>query len=523
METPTSDIQGTCMRQRWRKNTLREVYFRDDGKVTKRYWIRPGARRYPKPWVREHEALLRLDGDGFPRTHGLQERPFDRGREFLLIRDFVEGKVMAHVSVSDAQQIGGLMARMHRAGVIMDDAALDNFVKDDNGRIQCIDFGCAKLFSTCKPCLAYAAGEELSKLRRKTFHENEECWEAFKKSYFLARNAHPLMKWVTWLGYGISRGTRLVRKDLLGAKARMRRYEERYGVPQCREKRFEKGAMIVHPELDCRGQLEAYISSLQFLDLPEAERISTHNKRYRVYSFHLPAAGREVILKVSWANPAYSWGRRLNIRVLQWVKDYAKVAFLGALALDRIGIRTIKPLACWRYARTPFDVESYLLYEKRPALSSALELKREVEADPTEERHAVLNAVIDRMADIVRRMHEHSVRHDDIAIGNFLVVIGDPTAPDSDPVRRYSVAMIDTDHITLSRLRRGRLKRVFDLRDLRRLNLDEPGRRRFLQRYMGDDFGEGWWKVHMFWRRWGKRPGRLLVQIMTGRGSLRED
>ena len=135
----------------------------------------------------------------------------------------------------------------------------------------------------------------------------------------------------------------------------------------------------------------------------------------------------------------------------------------------------------------------------------------------------MLDAVIDRMADIVRRMHEHSVRHDDFGIGNFLMVIGDPTAPESDPVRRYSVALIDTDHIYLSRLRAGKLKRFFDMRDLRRLNLDESGRRRFMQRYLGDDFSEGWWNAHMFWRRWGKHPGRLLLQILTGRGALRSD
>lgn len=337
---------GRRIRQRWQKNTLREVYLGTDGRVTKRFWVRPGAWRYPKPWLREHAALERLGGDGFPRSYGIRERSFERGTEILFVRDFVEGRPLDRVFVEDARQIGGLLARMHRAGVVMNDAAMDNFVKDDADRIHCIDFGCARLFRRCTPCLFYAAGKELNKLYRKTFSEDPACWYAFVQSYFPERNANFLTRCVTWLGYGVSRGTRWLRKDLMGARRRMRRYERRYGIPKCREKAFEHGAMIVQPTLDCRGALENYISNLDFLDIPDSARLETHNKRYRVYSFFLPAAQRDVMLKVSWANPAYGFWRRLNIRLLQYFKNYGKVAFLGVLALDRMGIQTVTPLAC---------------------------------------------------------------------------------------------------------------------------------------------------------------------------------
>ncbi len=517
------EIHGTCVRQRWRKNTLREVYFGEDGTVIKRYWVSPGARLYPKPWLREHEALLQLDGLGFPRSHGLHERPFKRGREIILIRDYVEGRVIDHVSISDATQIGSLLARMHSAGVIMDDAALDNFVRSEDGKIQCIDFGCAKVLNWCPVCLSYACGEELAKLERKVIRGNESCWKAFVDSYFKTRNVNIVLRGAIWLGYGVSRLTRVLRKDVFVLKGRKRRYEDRYGIARCRTKKFEKGELMVHPQLDCRGALEAYISKHGFLDVSETTRLSTHNKRYRVYSFHLGPAERDVILKVSWANPAYGWARRFNIRIVQLFRDYAKSAFLGALALDRVGIRTIQPLAYWRYARSIFNVESYLLYERYPAEGSVLDLVRDVERHPTPLNRRKLDAMIDQLADMVRCMHDHGLRHDDTAVGNFLIEEADLSSAESEPERRYQVVMIDTDHVAPSHLRGGLLKSFFDLRDLRRLNLSEDDRRRFMKRYLGDDFSEGWWRVHMFWRRWGKHPVRMLFQIMTGRGALRKD
>ena len=514
-----SENRGKLIRQRWRKNTLREVYFNDDRTVTKRFWVRPGTRRYPKPWLAEHKALLKLDGLGFPKTYGLKEQPFERGQEILFVRDFVEGHVMGSVSIEDAAKLGKLMACMHGAGVVADDAALDNFVKNSAGEIQCIDFGCAKVFSKHDPRKFYVAGEELNKLWRKTLHENQESWKIFTKSYFSASDLGLLSQWVVWSGYGVSRFIHWLRKDALKFKWIIKRHEFRYGIPPCKEKSYEKGRLLVHPALDCLGALEAYISKLEFLELPEENRLYTHNKRYRVYAFHLAAAERDVILKVSWANPEYSPSRRRNIQFLQWFKNYSKIAFFGALALQKIGIRTITPLAYWNYSRTPLNIDSYFLYEKRPAISSALDVARDVAADPTPDNQAKLNAIIDRMSDITRCLHEHRFRHDDIAIGNFLVELGDETAPESDPVRRYNVAMIDTDHITFSHTHPAWLKRFFDLRDLRRLNLDDKGQHRFINRYLGEKYSNKWWSVYKFWKKWGKNPVQKFAKNIISRGK----
>jgi hypothetical protein len=520
-EHPGGPTQGRRIRQRWRKSTLREVYLNDDGTVTKRYWVRPGARRYPKPWSREHAALARLAGKGFPQSHGLTERPYEGGREFVFVRDFVAGCAMEYPTADEAAEIGRVLAVVHTEGVVIDDAAIDNFVKDSAGHVHCIDFGCARIFHKAGIRLSYAAGEELSKLRRKTFFEDRIGWEAFKHRYFADRPMKRACRWALWAGYGVSRLTRFVRKELLVSHRRIRRYRERYGIQPGTGKRFQNGVMLVLPSLACRRELETYIARREFLDLPDRLRLPTHNKRYRVYDLSNfgAAGGRDVILKVSWANPEYAWGRRLNILVLQWIKDYAKIAFLGALAVERIGIKTIRPLACWRYGRTPFDIESYLLYEKRPACSSVLDLARKAEREPTDRNRAELNGVIDQVADMVRRLHDHALRHDDIAMGNFLVEPVEDTATASG--LQYTVSMIDTDHVALSGLQSGWIKRVFDMRDLRRLNLDRPARRRFLERYLADDFSETWWRVHMFWWRWGKHPLRLAWQVLTGRRKHR--
>jgi len=278
--------------------------------------------------------------------------------------------------------------------------------------------------------------------------------------------------------------------------------------------KYSGGSFVVQSGLDCREALQAYIANCDFLHLPEESRIYTHNKRYRVYAFYLSAAERDVILKVSWANPEYGCLRRLNILWHQWFKNYAKSAFFGALALNRIGIRTIRPLAYWSYRTSALGIEQWFLYEKRPAVSSVLDLVRECEGCDDCVKSEMLDAVIDRMADIVRSMHAHKFRHDDIAAGNFLIEIGDLTAPESDPVRRYNVSVIDTDHITYSRFRFGLLKRILDLRDLRRLNLSREGQRRFMKRYLGEDYSEKWWNVFVFWKKYGKNP--LQLWLKTG-------
>ncbi len=357
---------GTRIRQRWRKNTLREVYSGSDGKVTKRFWVRPGARRYPEPWLREHEALKRLGGNEFPRTYGIKERPFQRGREILFVRDFVDGALMGRVSIEGARQMGRLFARMHQAGVVMNDAALDNFVKDEKGIIRCIDFGCARVFQPRSIFLVYAAGKELSKLNRDVFSDDPGCWAAFRQAYFKELGSNALARCLTLSAYKVSRVARWLRKDLFGARLRMRRYELRYGIPKWREKSFERGSMLVLPTLECRGSLEAYISNLGFLDLPEDQRHGARGKSCRAYSFYLPAAQREVVLKVSCADPTQGFLRRMHSQIIRSFKDPAKKEFLGALELNRKGIRAAMPLAYWRHRPSGFEVERYFLCEKLP-------------------------------------------------------------------------------------------------------------------------------------------------------------
>ncbi len=318
------------------------------------------------PWVREHEALKRLGCGEFPRTYGIKERPFQRGREILFVRDFVDGVLMDRASIEDARQMGGLFARMHQVGVVMNDAALDNFVKDDNGLIRCIDFGCARLFQPRSIFLVYAAGKELSKLNRDAFSDDPGCWGAFRQAYFKELGSNAPARCLTLSAYKLSRVSRWLRKDFFGAWRRMRRYERRYGIPKWREKSFEGGSMIVLPGLESRGSLEAYISNLGFLDLPEPERAGTRGRFCRTYSFYLPAAQREVVLKVSCADPSHGFLRRLSFQTIRHFKDPAKRAFLQALALNRKGIPTAMPLAYWRHRRKGFGVERYFLCEKLP-------------------------------------------------------------------------------------------------------------------------------------------------------------
>jgi hypothetical protein len=385
---------------------------------------------------------------------------------------------------------------------VVDDAAMDNFIRTEDGRIVCIDFGCARVFKSRGAFLFFAVGEELAKLKRRTFYDDEGLWDIFCKAYFEKIGLGFWGKLWLWGGYGVARGTRWLRKELLGReKRRFGYYRERYGLAKPpREKRYEGGRLFVRPGLDCREALETYIFKQRFGELPEEKQVLGCEPGEWIYSFYLPVAEREVVLKV--------YGGR------KWFgRNRAKRGFFGALAVGKVGVHTVEPLAYWSSRSAEDGHLDYFMYTKCAAISTVQDLKQGVDVHPTAEGVRMLGAMVDRLADVMRRMHECGLRQVDVGLGGFLVEEGDVTAPESDPARRYNVVLLDTERVRFNRLRPQVLKLVFDLREFWQLDLDDRSGRDFLKRYLGSRYSEGWWKVYCFWKRYGKHPGLILLGL----------
>jgi tRNA A-37 threonylcarbamoyl transferase component Bud32 len=223
----------------------------------------------------------------------------------------------------------------------------------------------------------------------------------------------------------------------------------------------------------------------------------------------LPGTGKNVVMKVFWPGAGYRFSRRINILLRNMIGGEARRAFYGALKLEQAGIPSVGVLAHWTYRRSLFGVEGYLMYEEIAAEKSLRDLALEAYVGKDPRARAELAALISPLAKLVSSLHACGLSHDDLATGNFLLT--------GDSGNENRLVLLDTERIKVRREPFRLLKRTLDLNDLRRFNLDEDLRRRFLRLYMGDAYSETWWKVLEFWRRVGNRPVRTIVRLATGR------
>ncbi len=246
--------------------------------------------------------------------------------------------------------------------------------------------------------------------------------------------------------------------------------------------------------------VRAFVASGAWRNAAAFQRLATRNPRYEVYAFDLPGAGTPCILKIAQATPAgHRFARRLEALVSHLAHDPARRALRGARRLAQNGIPTFRPLACWTARRGGIFRDSFLLYAQIPAGHSLKDYKLGATGLEPAANARAFDALVAPLADLVADLHRRGLRHDDLACGNFLV------GTDG------GLRLIDVDHVQTARLRRWpRLKRCFDLNDLRRLDLDDVRMDAFLRRYLGADDAPGWRRVFAFWRAGGNRPFRWL-------------
>ena len=172
----------TPLRRRQARETLRSVY-RVDGFIVKEFDIPAGCRRYRRPWLVEDAAIRRL-GPGYAGASlGVVEQVEGGLRKVFLVKRFVEGVPLATITAADIPDVARLLSAIHAAGVVMNDAHADNFLRTPDGGLVCLDFGRSSVFRH-GPAPVFAIGRELEHLRREGLECDDGLFDAFMCAYF---------------------------------------------------------------------------------------------------------------------------------------------------------------------------------------------------------------------------------------------------------------------------------------------------------------------------------------------------
>ena len=208
------------LRERQAGETLRSVFRLDASHVAKRFLIPISSRSHRRPWLAEDVALRRLDGNGAPRSFGWFEEIDADHRVVWLVKEYVEGSPISAFSSADLPAVARLMARIHDRRIVTDDAHPGNFIRTPDGHLAFLDFGRAKIFSSCEPRLDFVVGWELAKLRREGFLWNDALWRAFLPLYFHARSIPRFHRFAIHAACRAAVGLRMARKGLQGKPIR---------------------------------------------------------------------------------------------------------------------------------------------------------------------------------------------------------------------------------------------------------------------------------------------------------------
>lgn len=277
-----------------------------------------------------------------------------------------------------------------------------------------------------------------------------------------------------------------------------------------RKTRYSGGKLIVRDDLSYSAAVHELITSLQFLNVraQAAERLPVTGRRNRVYRFYFAPANRWLVMKVTRLDQNERLWRKLDWYQRRLRKDYAEVAYRGALRLERAGIGTGRAVAFWSYGASRLHRESYFLYEHVEGTAIAQHHER-IRGLPRPFRRLISTCAIEKTIQMTRRLHAHGLRHGDIHSRNMLVDFNPRGCPRNRRaiLSRLRVFLIDTDHVRVAGMKVSVVKRFFDLRCLHSMDFHQYGRRPFLQAYLDQDYRIWWWWVLKFWSRGGFKLG----------------
>ena len=252
-------------------------------------------------------------------------------------------------------------------------------------------------------------------------------------------------------------------------------------------RKYALGEYVIHPAHANNSSLEQWIKELQFEQYESsANRMQLHSrKRNNLYSFRLASVDKEVILKVSQISEHYRWYRKLNLLLVSLIKNYSLNAFYGGIALEKINVDSIKVLGHWTCKRQAQSEKSYLLYEKVNASMSVFDFCEQISQN-NENSNAVINAIAQSLAAIVRKLHANDIRHGDPHSGNFLLCspVDDISLVTVDCVKQMKFTLIDLDKMHFVRNEKPWKKKLLDIRCIRRFRIHDIDSNESLKYYL---------------------------------------
>ncbi len=265
--------------------------------------------------------------------------------------------------------------------------------------------------------------------------------------------------------------------------------------------KYRHGKYIVSPAPKSAATLIQWITSGRF-SAYEKEQFHLSKvpcrPRNKLYSFHLPEMQQEVVMKVSHINPSYRLSRKIDLFLTSLYKDYCKISFHGALALDNCNLPVATPLAFWTVKQGFFKKESYFLSSKLPGEKSVCQMLQSLERDEIKND---CHALSKKLVTIIRNMHAANLRHGDLHTGNFYINF--PQSESIGQPRKISNAdlfLLDYDSCSNTKITIPWIKKIYDLKDLSLLAIPGVRDEELLEMYFNDISSPGSLRVFRFWK-----------------------
>lgn len=270
---------------------------------------------------------------------------------------------------------------------------------------------------------------------------------------------------------------------------------------------YSHGRLLTNEAFPSHRLTEQWIRDKRFLEYETAELLlgKKSRKRNKLYCFHYPPVGCNVIMKVSQISEKYRFRRKVNLFITGLFKDYNYRSYTGSLRLRQANVDTIKPVAYWTFKRSWLNRKSYILYRKVEDELTVTELYTNIVSSDVPNKDELVNTIAVRCVEIVRKIHAANIRHDDPHGGNILTSLNhqDVTEVSTEDIRNARFTLIDNDRCKPARAFPKTLKRFFDLKCLVRFRVCGLSQQKLLELYLGDEYRTSWRYVFGFWRSGG--------------------
>ena len=222
-------------------------------------------------------------------------------------------------------------------------------------------------------------------------------------------------------------------------------------------------------------------------------------QRNELYKFMLPDIKHPVVMKVSHVRESYKWTSRLGLILKHYLWDANLTAFRCCLKAYPHNLAAPKPLAYWQKRDSLTQVKSYFLYQYAEADYTWLKLHKTLGEVKDKDSELKRDLIRRKIINALKYLHKAGIRHGNIVSHNILMSVQSP-----EHLTDARVCFIDYDRGTCTKIKYPAcIKKFFDLRDLREIQIDDILPYDMLKLYLGAGYHPLWRVVLAFWRGGG--------------------